>query len=141
MDIGEHLAEHAVLGTKTFKKASFGITLDGQGGVITTGLKGQITIPYAGTITGWEITSVNNTSGSIVIDLWKDTYANYPPTVADTITGSEKPTLSSATKNQDLSLTTWGTGTSVSANDVIFFNVDSATLVTLIQLTIFITKS
>ena len=33
------------------------------------------------------------TSGSIVIDVWKDTYANFPPIVADTITASAKPTL------------------------------------------------
>src|SRR3990172_11151870 len=37
-----------------YKNGVFGITIDGQGGVISTGLKGKITIPYSGTITGWE---------------------------------------------------------------------------------------
>lgn len=42
---------------------------------------------------------VGDASGSIVVDLWKDTYVNYPPTVADTIcNASHKPTLSSAQK-------------------------------------------
>ena len=69
-----------------------------------------------------------------MIDLWKYTYANYPPTVADTIAGSEKPTLSSQIKNQDNALTTWTT--SVSAGDIIAFNVDSASTVTKITLSI-----
>ena len=62
-----------------------GITLDGQGGVVSTGLKGFFRVPYAGTISGWTILA--DQSGSIVVDVWKDTYANFPPTVADTIAG------------------------------------------------------
>ena len=69
-----------------------------------------------------------------VIDVWKDTFANYPPTVADTIAGSEKPTLSSQISNQDLNLTTWTT--SVLAGDIIAFNVDSVSTVTKINLSI-----
>lgn len=121
----------------TTNKGSFGITIDGGGSAITTGVKGYITIPYAGTITGWDIFA--DTSGSIVVDVWKDTYANFPPTVADTIAGTEKPTLTSATKNQDTNLTTWTT--SVTANDVIAFNVDSVSTVTRINLIIYINKS
>jgi hypothetical protein len=74
-----------------------------------------------------------------VIDVWRDTYANFPPSVADTIAGSEKPTLSSAQVNQDLSLSTWST--SVTAGDIIAFNVDSASTVTRVNLSIKITKS
>ena len=50
---------------------------------------------------------VADASGSIVVDLWQDTYANFPPTVADTITASAKPTLASAQKSQDSTLTGW----------------------------------
>jgi hypothetical protein len=116
---------------------SFGITIDGGGSAITTGVKGYITIPYNGTITGWNI--FGDTTGSTVVDVWKDTFANFPPTVADTIAGSEKPTLSSAVKNQDLTLSTWTT--SVTAGDIIAFNVDSASTVTRVNLIIYITKS
>jgi len=115
---------------------SFGLTIDGGGTAITTGVKGYITIPYNGTITGWDI--FGDTTGSIVVDVWKDTYANFPPTVADTIAGSEKPTLSSAVKNQDRNLTSWTT--SVTAGDIVAFNVDSATSVTRVNLIIYITK-
>ena len=115
----------------------FGITIDGAGSAITTGVKGFITIPFDCTITGWDI--VADQSGSIVIDVWKDTYANFPPTVADTIAGTEKPTLSSAQKNQDTSLSSWTT--TVTAGDVIGFSVDSATTVTRVTLTVRTTRS
>lgn len=105
---------------------TFGITIDGGGSAITTGVKGYLPIPFTCVINNWNI--VADASGSIVVDVWKDTYANFPPTVADTIAGSEKPTLSSAQKNQDLTLSTWTT--TVTSGDVLGFNVDSATTVT-----------
>ena len=106
-------------------KVSINFIIDGGGSAITTGIKGFIEIPFAMTIEGWTI--LGDQSGSIVVDVWKDTYALFPPTVADTIAGTEKPTLATAQKNQDLSLTTWTT--SVAAGDIIAFNVDSITTV------------
>ena len=90
-------------------------------------------IPYTGTITGWTITS--DVSGSIVIDTWKDTYANFPPTVADTMWGT-KPNLSSMQNNQASGLTI-----AVTAGDIIAFNIDSATTVTRVTLSFQITKT
>lgn len=100
--------------------------IDGGGLAITTGQKGHVQVPIAGTITGW--TLLADQIGSIVVDIWKDTYANFPPTLSDSIAGSEKPTLSSAQKNQDLALGTWTT--SISAGDILAYNVDSAASVT-----------
>lgn len=48
-----------------------------------TGVKGDITVPFGCVITEW--TLLADQSGSIGVDIWKDTYANYPPTSADTI--------------------------------------------------------
>lgn len=110
------------------------IVLDGSGSVIGTGIKLDLPVPYNGTITGWDIYS--DTSGSIVVDLWKDTYANYPPTLADTITGANKPTLSSATKN-----TASGLSWAVTQGDVIRVNVDSATTVTRVLIALKVTKA
>ena len=62
-----------------------------------------------------------------MVDVWKSTYANLPADASDTIAGSEKPTLSAAVKNQDLTLTTWTT--SVALGDWLGFNVDSASTV------------
>jgi phage-related tail fiber protein len=90
--------------------------------VVTIGVKGYVSFPFAATITGWRI--MGDASGTVQIDVWKDTYANFPPTVADTIAGSEKPALSSQQKNEDTSLSTWTT--SVTAGDVLGFNVDTS---------------
>lgn len=116
------------------RNGSFGITIDGAGTVLTTGNKGYLTIPYSGTITGWQV--IANASGSCVIDVWKA--AGTIPTVANTIAGTEKPTLSTQQINSDLTLTTWTT--SVSVGDIVCFNVDSAATITRVNLNIFITK-
>jgi len=100
--------------------------IDGGGVAITTGVKGFIEVPFACTITG--VTLLADQSGSIVIDVWKDTYGNYPPTVADTITAAAKPTITTATKSQDTTLTGWTVA--VTAGNVIGFNVDSCTTIT-----------
>ncbi|MEY3400443.1 MAG: hypothetical protein RLZZ86_40 [Cyanobacteriota bacterium] len=113
------------------------IVIDGGGSTITTGVKADLVVPYNCTVLGWDILA--NASGSIVVDVWKDTYANFPPTVADTITGTEKPTLSSAQKNQDTALTSWTT--TLTRNDILRFNVDSATTVTRVTLSIRIRRN
>ena len=100
--------------------------IDGGGAAITAGIKGDLVVPFACSII--DATLLADQTGSIVIDIWKDTYANFPPTVADTITASAKPTLSGASKSHDATLTGWTT--SISAGDVLRFNVDSASTVT-----------
>ena len=121
------------------RTGALGIVLDGGGSAITTGVKGFLNVPFACTITGWTLLSTDAaaTAGSIVIDVWKDTYANYPPTVADTITASAKPTLSAANKNTSTTLTGWTTA--IAAGDVLGFNVDSAA--TVVKVTLSLTVS
>jgi len=105
------------------EERSFGIQVDNGGEDLESGLIENTwwRAPYDCTIIGWVVTG--DDVGDIVFDVWKDVFANFPPTVADTIAGSEKPTLSSARTNSDLSLTTWTT--TVSKGDVFFFNIDS----------------
>jgi hypothetical protein len=116
--------------------SSIGVTIDGAGTAISTGVKGYISIPYACKIS--LVTMLADQSGSAVVDIWKDTYANYPPTVADTITASAKPTISSATKSQDTTLTGWTLN--VAAGDVLAFKVDSASTITRLTLVLKVTK-
>lgn len=102
--------------------------IDGGGSVISTGAKdGFVRSPISGTIT--KVTTLSSdaaaTSGSIVIDVWKDTYANYPPTNADSITASAPPTISSGIKSEDSTLTGWTTA--VTAGDIFGITVDSVT--------------
>jgi len=111
--------------------------IDGGGSTITTGIKGDLTIDFACTIN--QVTLLADQSGSIVIDIWKDSYANYPPTVADTITASAKPTISSSTKYQDSTLTGWTT--SISAGDTLRFKVDSVTSIQRVTLTLKVSRT
>jgi len=108
------------------RKGQIVAVFDGNGAVVVANSKLYIRCDYAATIT--KATVLADLTGSCVIDIWKDTYANYPPTVADTITAAAKPTLSSAIKAEDATLTGWTTA--VTAGDTFVFNVDSATTVT-----------
>ena len=110
------------------------VVIDGGGAVIATGVQTFVSLPVGGTWKKWRIVSIDSaaTAGSIVIDVWRDTFANYPPTVADTITASAKPTLSAASKAESSTLTGWTTA--FAAGDVLGFKVDSATTVTKVQL-------
>lgn len=109
------------------------ITKGGNGAVLATGVIGDILVKHACTITA--VTMLGDQSGSAVVDIWKDTYANFPPTILDTITASALPTISTATKSQDATLTGWTV--SVAAGDVLRFNLNSVTSIT--RLGIFLT--
>lgn len=102
--------------------------IDGGGSVIATGVcPGDIYIPVACKVIEWHV--FLSAAGSIVVDIWKDTEGNYPPTVADTITGAEKPTVSGATKASDTSLN-GGAGWALAAGTTLRFNVDSVAAAT-----------
>jgi hypothetical protein len=109
--------------------------IDGGGSVLTTGVKADVNVDYACTIS--QVTMLADQSGSVVVDIWKDTYANYPPTIADSITASAKPTISSATKSKDATLTGWTK--SIAAGDTLRINVNSVTSITRLNLTLKVT--
>lgn len=111
--------------------------IDGGGSEITTGIKGDLEIPFNCTIE--RVTLLADQTGSIVIDIWKDTYANFPPTVADTITASAKPTISSAVKSQDATLTGWTTA--IAEGQTLRFNVDSVTTIQRVTLSLKVRKT
>lgn len=119
------------------KTANITFIIDGGGSAITTGIKGDLEVSFAGTITG--VTLLADQSGSIVVDIWKDTYANYPPTVADTITAAAKPTLSGADKSKDTTLTGWTTA--IAAGSTLRYNVDSAATVQRVLVSLTVTKT
>jgi hypothetical protein len=81
-------------------------------------------VPYTSTPQSW--TLVSNLSGSLSVDVRRSTYANYSLesnlTASSSIVGTEKPALSSASKNQDTSLTTWS---GLAAGDLLLFHVDA----------------
>lgn len=112
---------------------NFGIVIDGGGGVIQSGIKGELISPYNMTINSW--TLLADTTGSTSVDIWKTTYGSYPATSANTIiTAGTKPTLTSQIRNQSVSVT--GFNRTVSQNDIFVFNLESASTITRLTLTI-----
>jgi len=103
-------------------------------------VKGALKIALGYTLTAWEIVSIDGTSGSIVVELWSDSYANFPPVPADVVGGTEKPTLSSAIKAQDLSLN-GGAGYPIPAGNWIMWNVASASTVKIVTVAVTLTKT
>lgn len=118
-------------------EAGLTFVIDGGGDAITTGIKGFIEMPFAGTIAS--VTLLADQSGSVTIDIWKDTYANFPPTDADSITASAVPAISSATKSQDSTLTGWTK--TFSKGDIIAFNVDSCATITRVTVALKVTRT
>jgi len=129
---GQALVSSGTAPAWTTQYSSITFIIDGGGSAITTGIKGDLTIPFNCTITEWTI--LCDQSGSIVIDVWKDVYANYPPTVAKTITGSSPPTVTTSIKNQSSTLTGWTT--TITSGDTLRFNVNSITTVQRVTLSL-----
>lgn len=92
----------------------------------TPGIKFDLEMPFAGTISAVRLLA--DQPGNIVIDLWKDSYTNYPPVVGDSICAAAKPTLVSADKYEDVTLTGWTTDFDV--GDVIRANIESVSTLT-----------
>ena len=117
------------------KSGSFGVTIDGNGGVITVGQKGYVTIPYNGTITDWEI--LDDQAGTCNIDVRKSTFTTFP--TQNSITGSTPITMSAAQKASSSILTGWTS--SISAGDVYGFTLNTASTITRLNLIINTIKS
>jgi hypothetical protein len=97
--------------------------IDGGGATITTGIKGDLPpMTYAGNITG--TAALSDQSGSIVIQVWKDTMANFPPVVGDLVATI---TLSANTRVPTSGSYTSITSVPFAVGDVFRFNVASVT--------------
>ncbi len=119
----------------TVQVGTAGITIDGGGSTPTTGSKGFLQIPFAGTITSWTV--IGDVSGSASFTVKKSTFAAFPTN--SSIVASAKPTLSSQQNATSATLTGWTTA--ITAGDVLEFVLDSATTVTRLVLELQITKS
>lgn len=103
---------------------------------LATGKQYPIPVPRAIQINGWYLAST--ASGSLVLDIYADLYANYPPSSAQSICSSNKPALSAAQKNKDLTLSGWLN--TLSDDEVMLINVDSVSGITEASFTLAYTK-
>lgn len=111
--------------------------IDGGGSAITTGEKGHLSIPFNCEIVACELEA--DQTGSITIDIWRDTFGNFPPTNTDSITGGNEPALSSAQADWDGTLTGWSK--SLSRYNILAFNVDSCATITRCTLTLHVKRT
>lgn len=118
-------------------EAAIEYVVDGGGSELTTGIKGFLEVPFACTITAARMFA--DQTGSAVVDVWADDYASFPPTVADTITASAKPTIAAGVKSEDTTLTGWTTA--LAAGDVVAFKVDSVSTITRLTISLTVTRT
>lgn len=135
-EVGE--IEDRVTGIEAFAIEPVKVTwVNAGGGAIVAADANDIYtyIPHAGLIRQAVILTQGGT-GSCSVDIWKDTYANFPPTDADSITAAAAPSITSDTKYSDSTLTGWTK--TVAAGDVLAFHLDSSTTFEVIQVFLFI---
>lgn len=114
-----------------------GVVLDAGMSSISSGGTYYVKIPFACTIDSWEV--IADKTGNIVVDVWKSDFANFPPTIADSIAGTQFPSLVNQQKNLDVNLTTWDKN--VIAGDWMAFHVDSADTVSYVVVTLQVTAT
>jgi len=104
----ESLVESVTFSTEIFSSSS--------------GVLGDLRIPFGGTIAAYSI--VADTSGNATVEIWKDAFANFPPTSADKITGTAPIALVAQSANAVTPISDW-TSVTVTAGDVLRFNLVS----------------
>lgn len=132
-DAGDEEVDVTIAGVAS--KRVVGVTFDGGGATPTVGSVGYLVCPYNGTIDQWHI--VADVSGSAVVDVWKA--AGAIPVNANTIAGTEKPTLTAQQLASDTTLSTWTTA--VAAGDVFGFELESVTTCTRVTVEVRISES
>lgn len=95
-----------------------GVTVDGAGAVVTTGVKGFSSVPVSGTIVAARLLA--DLAGDVEFDVTlDDPGVTYPPTTS--IVAAAPPTLSGVDFSEDTTLTGWTTA--VTAGDVMGFEL------------------
>jgi hypothetical protein len=115
----------ATFGTRKLKargvnKRTIVFLFDGGGIALSAALSQYLRLPWAGTIT--KISMMADRVGSATIDVWEDSWANFPPTVADSKTTL---TLTSAQKAESGTLSI-----PLAADDVIACNLTAPATIT-----------
>ena len=119
---GDTLRVQGGLPTWTSLHGRIEMEFNGHGLPPAIGIKTDFVVPHDMLITNW--TMLADVEGSIEVDLWKSNLDDYPPTVAGSVTGTDKPRLSSQVKASSSALTGW-TKTWL-AGECIRVNLDSA---------------
>lgn len=82
---------------------------------------------------------LSDQDGDIVVDIWKSTFAEFPPVNGDSITASAPITITAADSVYDATLTGWAKD--LLAGDILRFNVDSCVDIMQVTLTLGVRKA
>lgn len=98
---------------------ALGATFDGGGATITVGSACEVVLPYSMTLSA--ATFLADAVGSMTIDVRVVALESYPPSAGNSIVGAAPPSLASANKSRDTTLSGWAT--SLPAGSVVRFVV------------------
>jgi hypothetical protein len=108
------------------KQAGIAVYIGGAQSVILTGDSSvMLEVPFNCTIVSACL--VVQPSGTMSIDIWKDTYDNYPPTDADSICPHHELLVTSGAKSMDGTLIGWTT--SLVKGDIMIITADAVNTV------------
>lgn len=74
-----------------------------------------------------------------IVDVWKDNSSAFPPTLGDSITASDKPTLANAVRTVDADVSTWSRA--IAAGDVLMAVIQSNDVATKLNLSLTVKKA
>jgi hypothetical protein len=107
----------------------FAFTIGNGVDPVEAGDYAEVFVPYQAFLQGWMV--LVEPEGSATFDVWRAEAANYPPTIADSIVGTQYPAITAATYAADDVLYEWDG--QFLAGDVIRVVVTAATDVTQIR--------
>lgn len=103
-------------------RGSLQVVIDGGGSDLALGIAAYIECPAPFTVD--TVTLLSSSGGQAFVGLWKDTYANFPPTSGDTIAVSGVPIVSGGQKNQYTGASLSGWSLTFAQGDVLGVNVN-----------------
>jgi hypothetical protein len=110
---------------------AFGYSFSGNGAALSAGATGYLTVPFACTISAWNM-SVDQ--GTAAVDIWKVPTGSSIPNSGNSITASATPAISTGTSIHATTLTGWTT--TVAANDIVGINLKVVAAATFVNLTV-----
>lgn len=121
--------------SSTSPLSEIAFVIDGGGSTISTGVKGDLEIPFNCSVN--RATLLANATGIAQVSIWSNSYANFPPTIANNIS-LPKMSLSDGMKFQDSSLASWNV--SIPAGNILRFNVESLASISILGVYLKVTK-
>lgn len=119
-------------------EAALVFVIDGGGSAIAADTKGDLPVPFDCYIE--EAALLADQDGAIKVDIWMDSYSNYPPTNTDTITAGAEPEIAaSGSKDKDTTLTGWTRA--LTKGRTLRYNVDSCTTITRVAISLKVTRT